>query len=36
MEEYKIITGYENYEISNLGNVRNIKTNRILNIKTIN
>ncbi len=26
MEEYKIITGYENYEISNLGNVRNKQT----------
>ena len=29
-EEYKIITGFENYEVSNLGNVRNIKTNKIL------
>lgn len=30
MEEYKIITEYPNYEISNLGNCRNIKTKRIL------
>jgi hypothetical protein len=29
-EEYKIITGFENYEVSNLGNVRNIKTKQIL------
>ena len=29
-EEYKKIDGYENYEVSNLGNVRNSKTNRIL------
>ena len=26
MEEYKAIEEYENYEISNLGNVRNIET----------
>ena len=26
MEYYKKITGYENYSISNLGNVRNDKT----------
>jgi hypothetical protein len=30
MEEYKNIKGYENYQISNFGNVKNIKTNRIL------
>ena len=31
MEEvYKKIDGYENYEVSNLGNVKNTKTNRIL------
>ena len=30
MEEYKIIQGFENYEISNFGNVRNITTGRIL------
>jgi hypothetical protein len=30
MELYKLIDGYENYEISTFGNVRNIKTNRIL------
>ena len=30
MEEYKIINGYKNYEISNLGNVKNIKTGRII------
>ena len=31
MEEvYKVIDGYENYEISNLGNVRNKKTGKIL------
>jgi len=30
MEEYKTIQGYENYEISNLGNVRNKTTNKIL------
>ena len=29
MEEYKIITGFSNYEISNFGNVRNIKTGLI-------
>ena len=28
-EEYKTIEGYENYEISNLGNVRNKKNGRI-------
>ena len=31
MEEiYRIIVGYENYEVSNFGNVKNIKTKRIL------
>ena len=30
MEEYRAIEEYENYEISNLGNVRNKKTGRIL------
>jgi hypothetical protein len=30
MEIYKIVEGYENYEVSTFGNVRNIKTNRIL------
>ena len=30
MEEFKKIDGYDNYEISNLGNVRNTDTNRIL------
>ena len=29
-EEYKGIQDYENYEVSNLGNVRNKKTGRIL------
>lgn len=30
MEVWKTIKGFENYEISNLGNVKNITTNRIL------
>jgi hypothetical protein len=30
MEEFRKIEGYKNYSISNLGNVRNDKTNRIL------
>lgn len=30
MEVWKKIKGFENYEISNLGNVKNITTNRIL------
>ena len=30
MEEFKTIKGYENYSISNIGNVKNNKTNRIL------
>ena len=29
-EQYKIINGFSNYEISNFGNVRNIKTGKIL------
>ena len=29
-EIYKTITDFENYEVSNLGNVRNILTNKIL------
>ena len=29
-EEYRIIEGFENYEVSNLGNIRNIITKRIL------
>ena len=31
MEEWKIFQEYPNYEISNQGNVKNIKYNRILN-----
>ena len=30
MEEFKLIKGFENYSVSNLGNVKNNKTNRIL------
>lgn len=30
MEEWKSVSGYEKYEVSSLGNVRNIKTKRIL------
>ena len=30
MEEYKTIEGFINYEVSNYGNVRNIKTKRVL------
>jgi hypothetical protein len=30
MEEFKIIQGFENYSVSNLGNVKNNKTNIIL------
>lgn len=30
-EEYRVIEGLENYEVSNLGNVRSIRYNRILN-----
>ena len=32
MEEYKVIDGYDNYEVSNMGNVRNKKTGRILKL----
>ena len=30
MEQYKIIQDFENYEVSNLGNIRNKKTGKIL------
>lgn len=30
MENYKKVIGFANYEVSNLGNVRNIKTSKIL------
>ena len=30
MEEYRVIEGYENYEVSNVGNVRICKTGRIM------
>ena len=33
MEEYKKIDGYDNYEISNQGNVRNTDTGRILKLR---
>ena len=33
MEQYKKIVGYENYSVSNLGNVKNNKTGT-QNIKT--
>ena len=29
-EEYKTITGFESYEVSNFGNVKNIKTGKVL------
>ena len=32
MEEFKVITGFETYEVSNLGNVRNIITGRLLKL----
>lgn len=32
MEEYRIIKNFENYSVSNLGNVRNDKTGRILKL----
>jgi hypothetical protein len=32
MEEWKTIDIHEGYEVSNMGNVRNKKTGRILNI----
>jgi hypothetical protein len=31
MEEYKIIEGFENYSVSNFGNVKNNKTGKIIN-----
>ena len=31
-EEWRKIKGFDNYEVSNKGNVRNIKTNRLLKI----
>lgn len=34
MEEYRKIDGYDNYSISNLGNVRNDTTNKILKYNT--
>jgi hypothetical protein len=33
METYKQIKEFTNYEVSNLGNVRNIKTGRVLKLK---
>jgi len=33
MEEYRIIKGYENYSVSNFGNVKNNKTDRMLSQK---
>jgi hypothetical protein len=30
LEEWRVIEGYENYEISSFGRVRNIKTRRYL------
>ena len=35
MEIYKVIDGYENYEVSNLGNVRNRLTGRVLSPRII-
>ena len=35
-EEWRVINEYPNYEISNMGNIRNIKTNRILKQKLQN
>lgn len=32
VEEWKIIEGYTNYEVSNLGNIRNIKKNKTMTI----
>jgi hypothetical protein len=32
METYSIIKGYPNYEISDLGNVRNVKTKRVIKL----
>jgi hypothetical protein len=36
MEEYRIIKGYENYSVSNFGNVKNNKTDKILKPKIDN
>ena len=33
MEEYRIIKDFENYSVSNLGNVRNNKTGRVLKLQ---
>jgi hypothetical protein len=33
MEQYKIIKDFENYSVSNLGNVRNNKTGRVLKLQ---
>ena len=33
MEEYRIIKGFESYSVSNLGNVRNDKTGKIMKLK---
>ena len=35
MQEYKIIEGYKNYQINTLGQIQNIKSNRILKIVLI-
>ena len=34
MEEYKKVTNYDNYSISNFGNVRNDKYDRILKLQS--
>ena len=34
-EEFKLINGYENYMVSNFGNVKNSKTGRILKLVII-
>lgn len=36
MEIYKIIEGFENYEVSSLGNIRNILTGKVYKFDTIN
>ena len=33
MEEWKDIDGYENYQVSNFGNIKNKKTNRLLSLR---
>ncbi len=35
MEIFKNIQGYDNYQISNFGRLKNIKTNRFLNPKSL-